>query len=113
MHYSTSCIVQDAHPKQLVVDIRTQKAMGAPDRMNDYWIDKPGQNDRIEEIGIHLAAFGERTGDDRGGGGTKRILKKPNGQVVDVSQKEIGSANKGIWIRPIAKGKGVPDTVKG
>jgi hypothetical protein len=116
MHYSTSRIVQDAHPKELVVVdtiIRTQKSMGAPDRMDDYWIDKSGQHDRVEEIGIHLAAFSERTGDNRGGSGTKCILKEPKGQVVDVVQKEIGSANKGVWIRPIAEGKGVPDTVKG
>mmetsp|Transcript_54472 Transcript_54472/g.133155 ORF Transcript_54472/g.133155 Transcript_54472/m.133155 type:complete len:376 (-) Transcript_54472:64-1191(-) len=78
---------------------------GAPHPVHNDGVDEGGDEDRVHEVGLDLAALRHGAGHDGGGGARERPLEEPRlprvgvgaataGAVVDVNDAEVGLADE-------------------
>ncbi len=72
-----------------------KETIRAPHRVHDDGIYKAGQEDRVAQVSRHLASFGNRTGDDRGGSGRERKLEEETNPGIEFTETKVAVTNKG------------------
>ena len=62
--------------KQWISTEGRDETVTTPDRSDDDWVDESGKEERVAEVGLHLASLGDSTGNNGGGGGSEGELEE-------------------------------------
>ncbi len=88
--------VDASHVTKVAVIIESGKeTVGAPHRVRYYWVHKTRQEDRVAEIGRHLASFGDSTSNDSSGSRGESELKEEINPCIKISESKVTVTNKG------------------
>ena len=79
-----------------------QPSIGTPDGVDNNGVDKSSEEDRVAKVGLHLATFGDGSGDNSGGGGGESKLEEPSDVVTtrsEIANEEVVVSNEGSVTR--------------
>mmetsp|Transcript_20553 Transcript_20553/g.44500 ORF Transcript_20553/g.44500 Transcript_20553/m.44500 type:complete len:506 (-) Transcript_20553:148-1665(-) len=72
-----------------------EETVGTPNGVDDDWVDESSKEERVAEVGGHLATFGDGSGHNGGGGGRESELEEESSVGVKVTEGEVTVSNEG------------------
>mmetsp|Transcript_8762 Transcript_8762/g.18177 ORF Transcript_8762/g.18177 Transcript_8762/m.18177 type:complete len:378 (-) Transcript_8762:145-1278(-) len=85
--------VNGTNTQESIFSEGSQKSISRPDGADDNWVDKCSKEKRVEEVGNHLAAFGNSSGDNGGGGGSEGELEEKSNEFRSRGEARDGKGS--------------------
>ena len=70
------------------------ESVSTPDRADNNWVDEGGKEERVAEVGLHLASLGDGSGNNGGGSGSEGELEEES-YVVTASRESLEGESRG------------------
>ncbi len=70
------------------------ESVSTPDRADNNWVDESGKEERVAEVGLHLASLGDGSGNNGGGSGSEGELEEES-NVVTASRESLEGESRG------------------
>mmetsp|Transcript_11336 Transcript_11336/g.26279 ORF Transcript_11336/g.26279 Transcript_11336/m.26279 type:complete len:461 (-) Transcript_11336:341-1723(-) len=93
VHNTGSSEVDNTNITERISKVTTESCeepIRSPDGMDNNWVDEPGEEDGVAQVGGHLTALRNSSGNNGGGSGGKSKLEEPSN--VFASSLEIGES---------------------
>jgi len=84
-----------------------EESIAAPDTVHNHGVDESSKEDRVAQVGLHLATLGDSSSDNGGCSGSEGELEEPRVVILEVNEEKVGVSNKGLaGFRVSSVGKG-------